>query len=145
MLKDPDTASDISSALLMRTGQSIMSGAFDDFAACFALPYRVETVESARILNTTDDLRATFEGVRAHLLQKGVTLMSRHSIAAEFRGTDQIAATHETRLMRDGDLVQEPYAAFSVLKRDADDLWHIYSTSYVITDSPGLNTALILS
>lgn len=135
-------ASEIAERLMHRTGAAIMSGAFDTFAECFALPYHIETVQGAQVMSSREDLYRTFVDVRGHMTRKGVTLMSRSSIAAEYRGKDQIAATHETRLMRDDELVQEPYPAFSVIKRDQDGVWRIHATSYMIPDSPGLNTAL---
>ena len=142
MTKPLLTAQDISEHLLERTGEAMLAGDFDSFAACFALPYEVETVDGNRLIETRDSLHLTFDNVHAHLLKQQVTLMARHCVSASFRGPDEVAATHETRLISRDILVQEPYPAFSILRKQADDAWRITYTSYVIVDSSDLNAAL---
>ena len=134
--------SDVSEHLLARTGEALMSGDFDSFALCFSLPYELETLEAKRLIHTRADLRATFDAVHAHLVKQQVTMMARHCVSASFRGENEVAATHETRLLSRDILVQQPYPAFSILRRGDDGEWKITCTSYVIMDSAELNGAL---
>ncbi|MEM8655437.1 MAG: hypothetical protein AAGF36_11885 [Pseudomonadota bacterium] len=136
------SAADISDHLLTQTGDALMSDDFDGFASRFCLPYTLETLEGQRILETRADMKTTFDAVRAHLVKHQVTLMARHCVSASFRSPDEVAATHETRLISRNILVQDPYPAFSLLNRQADGKWKITYTSYVIIDSADLNSAL---
>ncbi|MEL6465091.1 MAG: hypothetical protein AAFQ58_09000 [Pseudomonadota bacterium] len=142
MTSDLTTAADISEHLLAQTGDAMMSDDFDSFATRFFLPYTIETVDGQRAITTRADLKTTFIAVRAHLVKHQVTLMARHCVSASFRGPDEVAATHETRLISRDILVQDPYPAFSVLKRQDSGDWQITYTSYVIIDSAELNGAL---
>ncbi|WP_299045810.1 hypothetical protein [uncultured Tateyamaria sp.] len=142
MTKTLLTAQDVSEHLLARTGDAMLSGDFDRFAGFFLLPYEVETLDGKRLIETRSDLRVTFDSVHAHLVKQQVTLMARHCVSASFRGPDEVAATHETRLISRDILVQQPYPAFSILRKQPDGNWRITHTSYVIVDSTDLNAAL---
>lgn len=142
MTKPLLTAQDVSEHLLARTGDAMLAGDFDTFATCFHLPYEVETLEGRRLIETRDSLRLTFDNVHAHLVKQQVTIMARHCVSASFRGPDEVAATHETRLISRDILVQEPFPAFSILRKQKDNAWRITHTSYVILDSSDLNAAL---
>ncbi|WP_299614939.1 hypothetical protein [uncultured Tateyamaria sp.] len=136
------TPKDVSEYLLARTGEAMMRGDFTAFARCFSLPYEMETVDGRRRIETRSSLRLTFDAVHAHLVKQQVTLMARHCVSASFRGADEVVATHETRLISRDILVQEPYPAFSILRRSKTEDWKIAFTSYVIMDSAELNSAL---
>ncbi|WP_229801329.1 hypothetical protein [Tateyamaria omphalii] len=119
-----------------------MSGDFDSFARCFSLPYELETIDGKRQITTREQLKVTFDAVHGHLMKQQVTMMARHCVSASFRSDNEVAATHETRLLSRDILVQQPYPAFSLLKRGTDREWRITFTSYVIVDSSDLNGAL---
>ena len=137
------TASDVSEMLLARTGDAMLIGDFDTFCTCFSLPYEIETVQGFRSIDTRQDLYDTFQTVHALFTKLQVSIMARHCVSASFRSDSEVAATHETRLInRSGILVQDPFPAFSILKKSTDDHWKIASTSYVIVDSDDLNRAL---
>lgn len=142
-MQDPtQSAHEISEHLLERTGNAIMSDRFPDFLACFVLPYHLETLESSQLISTAPDMEATFRAVRAHLTTHSITLMARHCVSASFRSETEVAATHETRLISRGVLVQQPYPTFSLIRRGWDKKWRIAHSSYVIVDSDPLNAAL---
>ena len=134
--------SEISETLLARTGDALLSHDFDTFAECFCMPYSIETVNGHRTIESQADLRLTFDAVHAHLAKQQVTIMARHCVSAIFRSPDEVAATHETRLISRDILVQEPYPAFSLIKRQPNGSWQVGFTSYVIVDSTDLNNAL---
>lgn len=139
----PLTAFDVSEMLLARTGDALLAGDFDAFSPCFQIPYELETVDGRRQVSTRDALKATFDAVHAHMVKLRVAIMARHCVSASFRADDEVAATHETRLIdHSGIIVQDPYPAFSILRKQEGGDWMIVSTSYVIVDSDGLNDAL---
>ncbi|WP_147111510.1 hypothetical protein [Tateyamaria sp. syn59] len=142
MIQTTASPSDISETLLAKTGDALLSGAFETFAACFSLPYTVETVNGQNVIGSRNSLRTTFDAVHGHLVKQQVTMMARHCVSASFRSPDEVAATHETRLISRDILVQEPYPAFSLIKRQPDGSWKVHFTSYVIVDSTELNNAL---
>ncbi|MEO0401153.1 MAG: hypothetical protein AAF214_02145 [Pseudomonadota bacterium] len=137
-----ETADDVAEYLLERTGNALLAGNFDEFSDCFRLPYELETLEGFRTLATPGDMQTTFDAVRGHLVQKQVTLMARHCVSASYRSINEVASTHETRLISRGVLIQQPYPTFSILRRCDDGQWRITSSSYVIVDSEPLNQAL---
>ena len=75
----------------------------------------------------------TAQEVSEHLLDlTGHALMARHCVVAQFRNPDEVGATHETRLISDGLLIEEPFPTLSVLVRDAAGVWKIRSSSYYL-------------
>ncbi|APX10877.1 hypothetical protein [Tateyamaria omphalii] len=142
MIKTTASPTEVSEALLERTGNALLSNDFNTFAACFNLPYTIETLNGRRAVESRADLSATFDAVHAHMSKQQVTIMARHCVSASFRSPDEVAATHETRLISRDILVQDPYPAFSLIKRQPDGSWQITFTSYMIVDSADLNNAL---
>ncbi|WP_300033833.1 hypothetical protein [uncultured Roseobacter sp.] len=136
------TAKDVSEHLLELTGGALMAGDFELFLTCFQLPYRLETFEGNRVLNTSEDLRVVFDAVRAHYNKCGVTQMFRHCVEARFRDPATIAATHETRLISGTVITQEPFAVYSILEHTGEK-WVITSSSYAIGDREDHNSALL--
>lgn len=118
-----------------------MSGDFEMFASCFALPQWIETFEGRHLIATTEDLRTLFDAVRVHFCRLGVTDLVRRCVAAEFRDPDTIEATHESRLLAGTRLVQQPYPSFSILKR-TDAGWQVAGAQYAIKDAQSLSAAL---
>lgn len=119
-----------------------MSGSFDAFAQCFALPHRVETFEGINILNSLDDIEAVFIGVRRHLVGKSVTEVVRNCLSAEFDGADRVKFSHETRMMNGMRLVQESFPCLSIVER-IDGRWLLTSSSYAIVNAPQHVSALM--
>jgi hypothetical protein len=130
-LNDPRAVSEY---LLARTGEAYMTGDFDKFASCFALPHTIDTFEERRLIATTDDLRALFNTVRASFCRKNVTDLVRRCVAASFRDPDTIEATHETRLLSGTRLIQPAYPCLSTLIR-TDAGWLVASGQYAVTDA----------
>ena len=140
---EPDaiTPHQIAESLLDRTGKAMDRGDFDEFADCFVYPREIETFTGKRLLANREDAREVFENVRLHYRSKGVTQVVRHCVDAAFEDEATIASTHETRLLRDNLLVQDPFVVLSTLIRTARG-WKIGSTKYAIRDAPAHNTAL---
>lgn len=121
----------VSEYLLARTGEAYMSGDFDSFAACFALPQGIETFKGRNLIANPEELLAFFNAMRAQFCRLGVTDLVRRCVAAAFRDPDTIEATHETRLISGALLVQPCYPCFSVLKRTPRG-WLIAGGQYAI-------------
>lgn len=124
------------------TGRALMAGDFAAFSACFAVPLELDTFDGRRLIETREDLRATFEAVCGHYRQTGVTELVRHCQEATAAGPDTILALHQTRLVAGAQLVQQPYPALTQFRR-VQGRWYIVAIRYAITDSPRHNAALL--
>lgn len=138
------TATQIHQDLLDRTGSCLMSGEFDGFHPCFLFPFELETEGGTRLLQMHDDARPIFDAIHTHIVQMRITIFARNSVSASFRHPDQIVATHETRMISDGLLIEESFPALSILQRHADGSWKIRSASYLAPEGSSYQSALRL-
>ena len=129
-----NSATNIATRLIITTGQSLMVGDFDAFNACFEFQLRVETALATNTVVHEDQLRRTFDSVRAHYRRLGVQNMERECLSAKFEDPDTITTVHETRLVVSGGIEQRPFTVVSTLVR-RDDRWVITDTKYSISDS----------
>ena len=132
MLPIDPSAHQVSEKLLDQTGRALMSGDVSGFLDAFTFPFELETETGKRIFNEPSGIEDVFQAVHGHLKQMRVTILARHCVAAEFRTSRQIIATHETRLISDGLLIEEPFPTFSTLVMDKTDSWKIQTSSYCI-------------
>lgn len=107
-----------------------MTGDMSAFADCVAFPFELVTASGRRVLEAPEDLTSILSAMHNHLQQMGVTILARHCVAAEYRTPDEIVATHETRLISNGLLIEDPFPTLSVLIRTPDGAWKIRSSSY---------------
>lgn len=119
-----------------------MSGDFDGFHPCFLFPFELETEGGKRLLKIPEDARPIFNGIHTQLLQMRVTIFARNSVSASFRSNDEIAGTHETRMISNGLLIEEPFPALSILQRQMDGNWKIRSASYLPPNGSRYQSAL---
>lgn len=125
----------IATDLLDRTGDAMDSGDFDAFAACFDLPTTTQTFEGERTFSTLQDLQAMFDDVRRAYARMGNPQRIRHCVEAHLRDPETIETTHETRELKHGTFVRQPYPVFSVLKL-VEGEWRIKSSQYALTEHP---------
>ena len=118
-----------------------MTGDFRLFADCFILPQDFETFEGRRRITRVEDLRAVFDGVRAHFAATNVTLMERHVVAAEFVSPTEIRSTHISRLVAGEKILKATYPVMSTLNLTSDG-WKVASASYALPPDPGHEAAL---
>ena len=111
-----------------------MNGDFASFASCFKLPQTITTPQGIRTLKTTEDLRLLFEEVRSFFDTKGVKMITRNCVKADFAGEGAILMVHESFLLSPAGLVRSPYEVFSIVERHAEG-WHISFSDYAIGDS----------
>ncbi len=130
MLSQHPTAQEVSEHLLDLTGHALMSGDMRTFLDALSFPYELETESGKRLYHAADEIEDVFHAVHDHLKQMRVTILARHCVAAEFRTPDEVIATHETRLISDGLLIEDPFPTLSVLVRGADGDWKIRASSY---------------
>lgn len=142
MSEPQKTAREIAEDLLARTGQGLIAGDFRPFSDCFALPNTMNTFEERRVIKTEGELETLFSDVRAYYHKIGMTEMERHIVDAEFRNPTTIVSTHQSRLVAENELVQQPFDVLSVLEL-FDGAWRIRHSEYAIVDSEDHNTALI--
>ncbi len=136
------TAREIAEDLLARTGQGLITGDFKLFGDCFALPKEMETFEGRRVIRTQAEMESVFNDVRAYYAKIGMTHMERHVVDAEFRNPTSIVSTHQSRLVADYELVQQPFDVLSVIEL-IEGAWRIRHSQYAIVDSEDHNIALI--
>lgn len=132
MLPQNPTAQEVSEHLLDLTGQALMSGDTQMFLDALTFPYDLETASGTRTYEGPEQIQEVFQAVHGHFQQMRVTLLARHCVAAQFRSDDEVVATHETRLISDGLLIEEPFPTLSILVRDAAGAWKIRSSSYYV-------------
>ena len=141
MPEGPQAAKRIAEELLEQTGKALMSGDFEAFSTCFALPHRIDTFDGSDVLQTLDDMEKRFFGVRSYFQDNCVTDLVRHVIEADFVDEDTIHSSHQTRVLSGTILVQAPFPNLSVLKR-VEGQWRAEATQYAIADSEHHNAAL---
>ena len=135
------SAREIAEDLLARTGHGLITGDFETFCECFSMPNEMETFEGRRVIETASELETVFGDVRAYYDKIGMTQMERHIVDAEFRNPTSIVSTHQSRLVAESELVQQPFDVLSVIKL-IDGAWRIRHSQYAIVDSKDHNTAL---
>jgi len=136
---DHSAAEALAHAFLDKTGTSILNGDFQTYASCFHLPQRVETFDGLKLLETENDLKSVYESVHNWLLKMGATDFSRHILAAEFRGEDVLGVAYETRIMRDTELLADPYPNYGRIAR-IDGTWKIVDGMYATNIADLLDT-----
>lgn len=142
-MPDHGLAEEIADDLLYRTGQGLKNGNFEEFYECFEIPQVMETLEGEILMRTEDDVRASFESVRAYFKDNDVKDVVRTVVSAEFLDEETIGATHVSRLMQTGGkLFRNPYPVYSIIKH-LDGGWKIMTNTYAILDGREHNLALL--
>lgn len=136
------TACDIAQHVLEATGRALMQRDFDRFRPFFLLPQTVTTAGKRVELATSDDLKAAFFNMCDHFETIGVTELRRTCIAAEFRGPDEIASTHESIVRCGENVALPPYPVYSVMKR-VGDAWLVAGSDYMLDDDHPQARALL--
>lgn len=132
---------DVSELLLQKSGEALRSGDFDSFNDCFLLPQELTTYSGRKMIETSEDLRAVFDGVREHFLMNNITDLVRYCVAAEYRDANTVVATHMSRPTSGAIMVQAPYPVYSVLVRDAGT-WKVAESHCAIENEPRHTKAL---
>ena len=128
----PSDAAFIAERLLEKTRLELFGGKADLFVSRFDLPLNLETFSGTRLVETREELRTIHDDLCRHFALMGATDHVRRVVAAEFRSDDIIHSTHESRIIQQGVLLQEPYVAFSVLRRKPEG-WQVADCSYAIS------------
>ncbi len=137
-LSSADGSRQVAEELLQRTGEALDSGDFELFCSAFAFPNIIETFDGRRVIETKETLRDVFERTREELEHASVTDVIRHCVEVKFLDEDTIYSTHETRLMQENVLIQDPFPVFSVIRRTPEGWKGVYS-SYALPDVSSFN------
>lgn len=131
-------ATTIAERLLDETRLEMFGGSKALYVTRFHLPLTLETTSGSRYFETEADLHAIHDELCAHFKMIGATDHVRRVLAAEFRSEDIIHSTHESRVIQQGVLLNEPYVAFSVLRR-GPHAWQVADCSYAmpVSDAHG--------
>lgn len=142
-MQDTAEAMAIHQDLLDRSGAAMMARDYAAFRAVFALPTVIETFEFRCVLDSEAALRDLFDRVTHHRDVGRVADIVRRCVSAGYRDADTICATHETRYILQGNILQkEPHSGFSVLQRDAAGDWRVSSSQYAVWGGNALNRAI---
>ena len=142
-MPDHGLAEEIAEDLLYRTGKGLQSGDFEEFFKCFEIPQVMETLEGEILMKTKEDVRATYDSVRAYFDDNGVIDIVRTVVSAEFLDDETIGTTHVSRLIKSGgNLFRNPYPVYAIIKH-LDGEWKIVTNTYAILDGREHNLALL--
>ena len=141
---DSDNQADaIAEELLHLTGFALWSRDFDAFKIHFKLPFRLETIEGHRIVETEAEFAEVFAAVAGHLDSTEVEDFVRTVIHSEFVDADTIRSVHLcSEIHAGGELKRPSYPVHSTLVRDGQ-VWKIVSCLYVILDNANHSRALV--
>ena len=128
-------AREIAEGFLRRTGDALLSGHFEAFAECFAVPHVVEAPTGVVELETESDLREKFMAMHVHLRDSGVTMLDRQYVSHNWLTPTSFKFTHKSRIVSGASLIQKPFFTQSVVKR-IDGVWLLIRSSYLVTDNP---------
>lgn len=116
--------------LLVQIGEGLESGDFSLSEPHFQLPQEAGPFASGTDpIETREDLRALFDGVRSHYGELGAERIIRPCIEASLHDENTIYATHVTFLLKGNVLVKKPYPVFSILRR-TDGAWRFVYSVY---------------
>ena len=108
---------------------AILACDFDRYAAMIDFPFLVHTSQTYQLVNSTADLRPTFDAMSQGLKARGVTHYERVARAADYTTRDRIEGWHHSHILIDGVHMSYPYAAHHCLVR-RDQLWLFSEARY---------------
>ena len=132
----------ISQDLLDRSGRAYLTGDFDAFAECFALPHRITAFEGTIDLPDLAALQEVFLSLRDYFADNRLTDIVRTCIDAAYVDADTIRATHESRYLSGARLIQRPAVGLSTIRR-LDGVWRVVDGQYAIQDADDHVRALL--
>ena len=136
-------AIEIVEALLFATGEAMATEDFERFAACFALPYEVETLKGTVTIESEAALQDMFRKNIAYYRSEGVTDMIRRCLRAEFLTPDTITCLYETRLLHFGTHAKRTPYDVSVRIVMQNSVWKCVRGTYAIQDCDAHCRALV--
>ncbi|KQB97498.1 hypothetical protein AL073_00660 [Loktanella sp. 1ANDIMAR09] len=124
-------AEDIAQAILEITGEALLKGDFDAFAAVFHVPQHMATIIGPIYMETHEDMRRAFDAMHRCFQETGVTELRREVTDARYISNTRIESTHvgETRTA-DGK-IEGPYPVFSTIEK-IDGTWKVTGGEYVM-------------
>ncbi|WP_298858028.1 hypothetical protein [uncultured Sulfitobacter sp.] len=138
---ETEDARAICEQLLKITGDALLAGDFDTFAACFHLPHFMSTTDAKASIETTTALKQLFEKTIDSHRRKRVTDVIRKCDVCNFRSPTHIGSTHTTHLMSGSQRIAEPFPSFSTIEL-IDGVWKITSSHYALDKTLAIGAAL---
>ena len=117
-------------------------GDWGGFRRVIHVPHRFVTFEASFVIPTEVELRRLFDAFRDHQRALGVTDFARVCEAAMFRGEAGIEGTHVTHLLRNGNYVEEPFPAKTILRK-IDGQWKVTSSDNAVDRRSMITIALV--
>ena len=134
-------ARDISEAILEITGEALLSGDFDAFAAVFHVPHYMATMAGPVYMETQDDMRRVFDQMRVYFNEAGITQLNRKVTEARYVSDDAIESTHVSEILNPDGRPRGDYPVFSVIEK-IDGVWKVVRSEYVLEPETGQAMAI---
>ncbi len=112
-----------------KTGDALVSGDFDSFAECFAIPHKMESFAGTIYVNSREDLEKLFFDVCHQLQRIGTEKIERRCLEVLEKTPEELLVTHESRYLIGDQLLQEPVIAYSRVVLE-DGVWKIADGMY---------------
>lgn len=109
---------------LDRVSRALWTLDLDTIRTYLAIPNRIVTLDTEFTVTTSSELRASVEDFRAYLTSKGAQDFYRICETAEFddKNPGRITGAHDSYILRDGEVVIEPYRSEMTLM-ERDGIW----------------------
>ena len=127
-------AKDIHQATLDVIGSAILQGDMEVCDRYIGLPLQVAAQDASTILHTRDAVRDWIRHLRATLIVRGATSLTRRVETSEFTDADTIQGRQLTEIRRNGDLIVPVYVTRTVLVL-SDGRWQIRATESAIPNA----------
>ncbi|MEM7521057.1 MAG: hypothetical protein AAF307_08460 [Pseudomonadota bacterium] len=134
-------AQEIYQDLLDRIAHAYTSDDFEAYARMIRVPHEVRSFGPRVEINTRAELRVLFDGLRVSLARRGIKDYVRTCLAAKWVSPTEIIGTHETRMIANNQIVEEPYPVKSVL-RHIDGAWWVCSSDNALGTDSDFGTVL---
>ena len=135
--KTADLAKQIYQDLLDRIGASYWENDFAAFSRMIHVPHQISSFGPVVPIDTQEDLRSVFDGIRNYFERASVTLYDRNCVAARFKENGSICGMHETRILSGSQIIEPPYPVKSLL-REIDGAWMVCSSDNAFDPDRGV-------
>lgn len=118
-----ETALAIYQRHLDQVTHALMNKDFESFQKAVQIPHHRQTETDAHVIETPEEMRATFKKFTEKYVGLGVTDFIRLAQDAYFHSDTEIRGMHESHLIRHGARIIQPYPSRIRLLRSADGIW----------------------
>lgn len=133
---DPEfaTATHIAEFVLEETRRGYFDNDPERFLSRFHLPRTTSTFDGTVRIETIEDLRAQYDMMRDVFARLGATDLIRVCVSARFLSPSKVQSTHMSYLMRDNELLKDPWPNHANLWL-IGGRWMVADSAYAATEA----------